>query len=231
MVKVKRSFPAPASLALEKCKANGKYNGKDVVRQLAADFHGKCYICEIGDLQDPVVEHLVPHAGDKDRKFDWENLFFCCHHCNAMKNETRYDNGILDCCRVDPERYISFELRSGQVEIKQLALIASGGGAVSQNLVKLTVDLLNDVYNRTDTGIRIESCAVRFKALQEEMDVFLRTLEGYERACRRGQERPMKRNLDALKGFLDRSAPFAAFKRNYVRGRSARYASLMPLLA
>ena len=45
MVKVERSFPAPASLALESQKANGSYSMPDVVKQLKEDFHNKCYIC------------------------------------------------------------------------------------------------------------------------------------------------------------------------------------------
>ena len=44
MVKVERSFPAPASLALESQKANGSYSMPDVVKQLKEDFHNKCYI-------------------------------------------------------------------------------------------------------------------------------------------------------------------------------------------
>ena len=47
MVKVERSFPAPASLALESQKANGSYSMPDVVKQLKEDFHNKCYICEL----------------------------------------------------------------------------------------------------------------------------------------------------------------------------------------
>ena len=34
MVKVERSLPAPASLAMEKEKTNGSYNGSDVVKRL-----------------------------------------------------------------------------------------------------------------------------------------------------------------------------------------------------
>ena len=44
MVKVERSFPAPASLAEEKKKANGSYSKPDVIERLEKDFHNKCYI-------------------------------------------------------------------------------------------------------------------------------------------------------------------------------------------
>ena len=77
MIKIQRTFPAPASLAIEAKKASGKYDKPDVVKQLREDAHDKCYICEMKGLQDPVVEHLLPHKDGKypDRKFDWNNLF------------------------------------------------------------------------------------------------------------------------------------------------------------
>ena len=93
MVKVERSFPAPESLAVEAAKANGKYDKPDVIERLKKDFHNKCYICEMKDLQDPNVEHLLPHKNGKypERKYDWENLFWSCGHCNGVKQNSKYD--------------------------------------------------------------------------------------------------------------------------------------------
>ena len=59
MVKIKRSFPAPQSLAIEKKKVKGSYREADVIERLAKDFNNKCYICELDKLQDPQVEHLI----------------------------------------------------------------------------------------------------------------------------------------------------------------------------
>lgn len=85
MVKIERTSTAPASLATEKAKLSGTYRGDDVVRQLKADFHGKCYLCEIDELQSVEIEHLKAHhnGADRDRMFDWNNLFYCCPHCNG----------------------------------------------------------------------------------------------------------------------------------------------------
>lgn len=52
MVKVQRSYPAPESLEIEAQKPNGSYSCDDVVERLKDDFHNKCYICEIDQLQD-----------------------------------------------------------------------------------------------------------------------------------------------------------------------------------
>lgn len=54
MVKVERSFPAPKSLAEEAKKVYGRYDKEDVVKRLREDFHNKCYICEMKELQEYV---------------------------------------------------------------------------------------------------------------------------------------------------------------------------------
>lgn len=124
MVKVERSFPAPDSLAEEAKKVNGKYDKPDVIERLKRDFHNKCYICEMKELQDPNVEHLLPHKNGKypERKFGWENLFWSCSHCNGVKNNGKYDNGILDCCKDDPEKVLSFALVNDDVMVTTLDL-------------------------------------------------------------------------------------------------------------
>lgn len=121
MVKVERSFPAPVSLAEEAKRENGrgKYDKPDVIERLKKDFHNKCYICEMKELQDPNVEHLLPHKNGRypERKFDWENLFWSCGHCNGIKNNGKYDAGIMDCCKQDPEEYLGFQLKNDNVVI------------------------------------------------------------------------------------------------------------------
>ena len=116
MVRIQRSYPAPSSLAEEAGKKNGSYEKPDVVERLKKDFHNKCYICGLKNLQDPQVEHLLPHKNGKypERKFDWNNLFWACGHCNIVKNQRKYDEGILDCCKLDPERKITFRLKGNE---------------------------------------------------------------------------------------------------------------------
>lgn len=120
MVKIERSYPAPESLAVEALKKNGSYREKDVIDRLKEDFHDKCYICELKGLQDPEVEHLLPHKNGRyqERKFDWNNLFWCCGHCNKVKNNEKYDAGIIDCCRQDPEKMLSFSLQEDDIFVE-----------------------------------------------------------------------------------------------------------------
>ena len=50
MVKVERSFPAPASLALESQKANGSYSMPDVVKQLKENLTGIIFSGHVGTV-------------------------------------------------------------------------------------------------------------------------------------------------------------------------------------
>ena len=73
MVKIERTPTPPASLAIECKKVHGSYASEDVISQLKKDFHSKCYLCELKDLTDIEVEHLLPHYNRKikERVFDW----------------------------------------------------------------------------------------------------------------------------------------------------------------
>lgn len=141
MVKIKRSFPAPQSLAIEKKKVKGSYREADVIERLAKDFNNKCYICELDKLQDPQVEHLRPHFGGKDieRKFDWNNLFWSCSHCNNVKNQRKYDDCIIDCCNSDPEERIYFRLQGGKTDIKAVNSMDYDA--------QMTSELVDEVFN------------------------------------------------------------------------------------
>lgn len=139
MVKCDKSPVAPASLAVEKAKgASGSYRGADVVEQLKTDFHDKCYICELKGLQDPQIEHLRPHKGNIDLKFDWNNLFWSCSHCNNVKNQRKYDGKIINCCQEDPEKHISCQYARNNVEITALD---------DEITSQMTAELINETFN------------------------------------------------------------------------------------
>jgi uncharacterized protein (TIGR02646 family) len=214
MVKVERSYPAPKSLAIEAAKKNGSYRESDVINQLERDFHGKCYICELKGLQDPNVEHLLPHKNGKysERKFDWDNLFLCCNHCNGIKNSSKYDEGILDCCKLDPERYLNFELKEDNVTITE--------NGNNDDTVKRTVMLVQEVFGKQDTGLRTYAIKERLDELQKEMNILYKNLGNYK-------EKPTSSaTLRRLRILLGRESAFAAFKRSYVRNHSSEYPQL-----
>ena len=214
MVKIERSFPAPDSLAEEARKADGKYDKPDVIERLKKDFHNKCYICEMKELQDPNVEHLLPHKNGKypERKFDWENLFWSCSHCNGVKNNGKYDNGILDCCKDDPEKVLSFSLENDDVTITILN--------ADNELQKRTAQLVTEVFSLKNTGMRIYRSDQRLKLLQKEMNVLYKQLE---KLHKKPESKVIMRMIESL---LRRESAFAAFKRCYVREHANEYPEL-----
>ena len=92
---------------LNDAKAKDKgYNTPEVNAALKEMFRGKCYICENKSIQSYQIEHLKPHKGDLDLKYDWNNLFLACTHCNNIKN-AKYDP-ILDCSKIEVDQKIAF---------------------------------------------------------------------------------------------------------------------------
>ena len=220
MVKIERSFPAPASLAIQSQNpAVGSYSEADVVRRLKEDFHNKCYICEMKDLQDPEVEHLLPHKNRKypERVFDWNNLFWACGHCNKVKNQQKYDEGILDCCRQDPEEVIFFRLAEAEV------IVAAKREDDSRAV--LTAMLIGEVFNLKNTAMRDHKRDLRFRKLNKEMNVLYDNLEEMKK---NPGSRVIMRKLKAL---LRKESAFAAFKRNYVRENGKQFPQLLQYIA
>ena len=214
MVKIERSFPAPDSLAEEAKKVNGKHDKPDVIERLKKDFHNKCYICEMKELQDPNVEHLLPHKNGKypERKFDWENLFWLCSHCNGVKNSGKYDDGILDCCKDDPEKVLSFSLVNDDVMITILNL--------GHEIQERTALLITEVFSLKNTGMRTYRSDQRLKLLQKEMNILYKQLEKLHR------NPESKVIMQMIKSLLSRDSAFAAFKRCYVREHVNEYPQL-----
>ncbi len=214
MVKIKRSFPAPESLAEEAKKVNGKYDKEDVIERLKKDFHNKCYICEIKELQDPNVEHLLPHKNGKymERKFDWKNLFWACGHCNGVKNSSKYDDGIIDCCQQDPEKYLYFRLKENDVVVDVLD--------TADEVQKRTAMLVAETFSLKNTGMRTYTSDERLKLLQREMNILYKQLEKIYK------NPDSKTAVRMVRSLLKRESAFAAFKRCYVREHAVEYPEL-----
>ncbi len=214
MVKVVRSFPAPESLEEESKKVTGKYDKQDVIDRLRKDFYNKCYICEMKELQDPNVEHLLPHKNGKypERKFDWENLFWSCGHCNSIKNNGKYDDGIIDCCRQDPEKYLKFQIKNDNVVIDV--------NNFDNEVQKRTALLIEETFSLKNTGMRTYTSNERLRLLQKEMNILYRQLEKIH------NNPDSKITLRILRSLLRRESAFAAFKRYYVREHAIEYPGL-----
>jgi predicted ATP-binding protein involved in virulence len=87
-----------------------------------------------------------------------------------------------------------------------------------------TAELIDEVFNLKNTGMRTIKTQRRMKALQQEMNIFFNEIEKYNRKKIKWFE---KRVTVRLK----RSSPFAAFKRSYIRNHSVEYAALQEYVA
>lgn len=215
MVKIERTPTPPASLAIECKKVHGSYASEDVISQLKKDFHSKCYLCELKDLTDIEVEHLLPHYNRKikERVFDWNNLFYACPHCNSIKNDRIYDEKIIDCCKVDPESLLDHIYQEGKVNVRP------HDPDTQDEKVLMTADLLENCFEKSNTDIRIFQCQERVNRLAETMNALYKTLEALKKPT-------SKQYLRALKGMLSREYKFSGFTRYYVRSHIEEYPQL-----
>lgn len=219
MIKIERSFPAPESLMIERKKLSGSYTKEDVIERLIKDFHNKCYICGMDKLQDPQVEHLLPHKNGKflDRKFDWNNLFWVCGHCNGIKNQEKYDIGIIDCCKIDPEKEINFCFEENKLHV--FARDEKNEKAV------LTAKLIMEVFDKKNTAMRTYRSTLRFWELNREMNKLYDLMEEL-------QAQPESKFVQkTLKSLLRKESRFAAFKRYYIREHGKKYPELLEYIA
>jgi len=199
MVRLNKS-PLPHGVTI---KSETDYREGEVLRILCDDCLDKCYICE--EYPSTVnIEHRIPHRGNPALKFDWNNLFLSCGHCNKIKHD-KFDN-IIDPTKCDPEKHMIFSVYFDdgivcKVKVDPLS---------TDEATLQTVELLELVYNGGSDNIKkIESDSIR-KHLTKQIRSLSQLIKGY-------QDEP---DLDYSNSFLceiDRSAEFAAFKRKIVR--------------
>ena len=88
MIRVYKSPNAPSSLTTTK-----RYDGEDVKKQLLADQHDKCYLCERNRDTDFEIEHHKSENHYHDLVQDWNNLYMGCGYCNKQKSDS-FDNTL-----------------------------------------------------------------------------------------------------------------------------------------
>lgn len=199
MYNVNRSFPEPQSLKTEKLKVSGKYNSEDVLERLVEDFFNKCYLCEEKEISGINVEHLKPHKGDIDKKFQWENLFLVCPHCNNTKLGN--DDEILDCTNQNHKVYdwIEYNFTSfpkTKVELKVINNI---------DIVNNTVNLLDKIFNGSTVNKKLEAENIK-KKIMREIQIFQEAIIKYN-------SNPSTENIEIIKEMLSKKSAFSAFKR------------------
>ena len=217
MIAIERSAEIPHSLLCG--TACDRYRSSDVVEQLVKDSGNKCYICEVSPVEDPEVEHRLPHKGDRhpERKFDWDNLFYACRHCNSVKNKSKYDEGIIDCCKRDPEVLLHQVLVEDRVHVD--VMVSCDPEA------QRTADLIEEVFMSENPALRKKAAEARLDKLQLRMNA----LYGGLRKLKKGEHDTF--NERTVAAMLKREAAFAGFTRCYVRDHIEDYPELAAYLA
>lgn len=208
MIKIERKETAKTQLAvadLEKARQAGTTYNTDCVNQALREvFHGKCYICENKQSTSYQIEHLIPHRRNSNLKYDWNNLFLVCAHCNNVKL-AKYDP-ILDCTKERVEKLIAFRKSGYFGTDEKLEFIPQ---EEETEAVKNTVALLKDVYYGTTPQKKMESTVLR-RILRHDLSKFKEYVREYQEAEDEEEKEDMG-NL--LKQELRDSSAFAAFKR------------------
>ena len=212
MVYQEKSQPAPTCLETEKAKINGDYKCNPVLDRLREDFKNKCYICEKKEPESINVEHFIPHIGNKDLKYDWNNLFYACVHCNGTKL-ARY-NEILNCTDAadNVETAIKYEMSPFPKERVNIELLADT--IKNQN----TRNMLMEIYNGSTELKNIEADNLRSELLNEISD-FQKELIDYYKS---NDDDNRDYHLLKIQNHLNTGSDFTAFKRWIVRSNDER---------
>jgi len=198
MINIAKSQPAPDCLELEKSKKNGDYGCGEVRDRLQVDFFNKCYICEEKAPSSIVIEHFIAHGGDVDLKFDWNNLFFACTHCNNVKHS--YFNDIFNCTDFTEIITDCIQFHFDPFPEEKISLV----GEKQISKAQKTIELLEKVYNGKTTNQVMEADNIRIK-LRTEISNFLDAIEDYQYSR---QERYQVK----IKQMLSPESAFTAFK-------------------
>lgn len=220
MIKFSRNDTDKAKAAvrsLNMAKASKKtYNTPEVNAALAEMFHGKCYICENKESVSFQIEHLRPHKGDADLKYDWKNLFWSCTHCNNLKN-AKYEP-ILDCSQIDVDLKIAFR-KKGYFGTNETYEFTALEDSIE---VKNTVDLLYAVYYGNTAQKKMEAVNIR-RALRRSLSDFKNLIREYEEA----EEFDKEQIKNMIRAEVSIGSSFTAFKRWLLWDHKERYGELL----
>ena len=180
------------------------YRSGIVFQMLVEDFHDKCYICEDSVHTAPNVDHRISHGGNIKLKYDWNNLYLSCSHCNNTKSN-KYD-GIIDPTKIDPEKVIKLSLTVDD-ELRETVIVQKIDG---NGDVDITVNLLNAVYNGINTDMKKYASQQLKNKLSNELSWFRMKIEKYKTD-------KSESNKAVIAQALTDNSVFAAFKRGMVR--------------
>lgn len=211
MINFVKTEEAPACLAIEKAKPKSEnYRCKDVVKQVSDDFFDKCYLCEDKHVKDINVEHFEPHKGNRDKMFDWKNLFFACSYCNNIKLGD--ESPLLNCTDVSLRVVNNIKLEIDSSRLPERYFIVTP--LVADEITFNTASLLYKIYNGREnpTALKERGALNLRKRIVEHLSAFNDLVEEYRLGVL-SKERMKKKIINELHV----NSAFTAFKVWLVR--------------
>lgn len=192
---------------VKKKDKEGGYRDKLIFDQLKKDFHGKCYLCESKPTAIE-IDHLEPHRGDLDKKFDWGNLFYACRHCNNTKSDKFFP--LLNCTDIEDKVWesVKFEISMVDKDLKvYVSLVEKPISEKSQN----TIQLLEKVFTGANsTPAKLEEAHnLRNEIIRPTYKKFLESI--------------MKKDVNQIREAIDDAAPFSGMLRWVLKNDFPRY--------
>ncbi len=200
MIAIKKVTDGALQAQLDDAKNTNResvYREGPVYAQIKEDFHGKCYLCEDDEATSINIEHFEPHKGNLEKKYDWENLFYSCGHCNNLKGDRFWP--LLNCTNPNDQVWECIELRFIPFPKADVEIIAHPSDGKEEKC-KNTVDLLRKTIGGKGTTRmkRDEANALRRKILRVYKDMAERIADSDEAG---------------IKKSVADSAPFAGLQR------------------
>ncbi len=206
MINVVKSQPAPPCLAIEASKINGNYACTGVSTQLKVDFNEKCYICDAANPRPIAVEHFKPKSRFPNLKFDWNNLFYVCGHCNGIKSDAPNYDDILNCTNSNEIITDLIEFSFDPIKEDSPEFILK---IPTTPQSQATAELLDKVFEGNTEGQQIAAANLR-KDLTLEMSNFYREAICYLNPQSKPSDR--RNSEEIIIELLSRHKPFLAFK-------------------
>lgn len=189
---------------LDSAKSSDKeeaYRGGDVFETLKADFCCKCYLCEDAEVTVPNVEHFEPHKGDMEKKYDWNNLFYACGHCNNLKQHHFWP--LLNCTLKADRIWEAVEIRFVPFPKPTVEIIAHPQIGKEKECTNTCALVEKCLTGRECTSIKQEGA----RALRKKMN----------REFTKIYEQIREKNVAGIKRMVADNAPFAGILRWLLR--------------
>ncbi len=211
MVNFIKSDTPPACLAIEKTKPKSEnYRCGDVVDTVADDFKDKCYLCEDKNIHNINVEHFEAAKGDRNKMFDWKNLFFACSYCNNIKSDNEKTPSVLkllDCTdsTIKVLEHLKLCVDVSKLPEKHFIVTPNFEDEATLN----TASLLHKIYNEKPikTGLKVRGALNLRKKIIENMNDFDDLIQEY-----RQNVIPKERIKNKIIKQLQIDSAFTAFK-------------------